>query len=320
MKFQHLPLSLALLLNLFSSGYQTHAQETQRRIKETLLATLNDTLLADNSYSCTADMRMYAYIIHEENKQRIVINNVKGKLFDLVNAPVFSPDSKSFIYRAFTGNRWLWVNSNNEEITAGKGETISFARFSPDNKTLVFIISKSGKFFLKFKGALSKGYNAIDENTITFSRDGSKMACQATLGTKKLILSGGRESKLYDQAGFPVLSEDGKHLAYWVALEKKKYAVIDDKLSQPFDYIYSILFSQNGKHYAIHALQDNKQVAVYDGVPGEKFKLIHSLCLNKDGSNMAFGFEMDPEKKELDPKKEVFTNYLFSNGEKNKCL
>ena len=299
--FMKLKCNILYLSVLFAGLLVIHpskAQQITRKVKETLLLKIYDTALVNNSFTFSKDLKKVACCIRDGKKQRVVINGSKGKLYDSVHLPVFSPDGNAFIYQALEGTRWLWITSDNRELSVAPDETISFARFSPDSKSIAYVVTKDHKFRMVFKGIKGKPYDVIDYNSIAFSKDGQKLLYTATLNKKQFNVTGLLESTHFDKVGFPVLSADGNRLAFWAINNKKSFAVVDNKTGRAFDEVSSIIFSENGKHYAYHAMIANKHVVVLDTSVGEKYVFVHSICFSPDGLKLAYGLESTPDPKE----------------------
>ena len=300
-----------ITLFFISHFFFSHAQPINRIVKETTLLTVADSALVTNSITFTADMRKIACCIRDGKKQRVMVNEYKGKLYDSVCSPVFSPDGKSFIYKALQGKRWLWITSNNSELKVDKDDTINFVRYSPNNIEIAYVTAKDKKLTMVFNGIISKGYDDINYNSIAFSKDGKKIYYTASLNNKKMIVADNKEGLPFDDVGFPVLSTDDKRLAYRAINGKNSYAVVDGKISPPFENIGAIIFGNNGKHYAFQAMLNNKHIVVLDGAASEKYEFVHTLCFSPDGERLAYALEA------TEKGKDGFNHYISLNGKQS---
>ncbi|MES1181887.1 MAG: hypothetical protein ABUL44_03740, partial [Flavobacterium sp.] len=70
----------------------------KRMVKETKLTSFNPSLVMNNSYSFSNNMKRIAYCMRMGKKQVVVVESLKGNPYDQVGAPVFSPDGNSFAY------------------------------------------------------------------------------------------------------------------------------------------------------------------------------------------------------------------------------
>lgn len=303
----------SVFLTLFFTAFIlfSHAQQINRIIKETPLITVHDSVLVNRSFTFTADMRKIACCVRDGKKQRVLVNEYTGKAFDSVCIPVFSPDGKSFIYKARQANRWLWITGDNKELKADKDESIIFVVYSPNNKDLAYITSTEKGVALVFNAVKSRLYNDIDYNSIVFSKDGKKIYYTASLNNKKNIVADNKDGLPFDDIGFPVLSSDNKRLAYRAINGKNSYAVVDGKISPPYEKIGAIIFSNEGKHYAFQAMLNNKHIVVLDGTVSEKYDFVHTLCFSPDGEKLAYAFEATKKGKD------GFNHYISLNGKRS---
>src|SRR5437868_2709728 len=290
--------------------FSAAAQKVNRKTTESLLAKVDSAAMVDYSFTFSNDMTRIGYRIKKKDRQMIVINNMLGTPYNNVSLPVFSPDGKRFFYHAIKGTKSVWVFGDVKELKIDSVSPIVNMRYAPDSKSLLYIMAKDGKFYTSFNNNTGKMYDAIDMNSIAFSKDGSKIAYSAKLNNRQLNVYDGKEGAIYDQVGFPVLSADGNHIGYWAINGGKWYAIIDGQQGQPFEEVTDILFSDNGSHYAYHAKLSQKDVAVYDGKVGEKYSRIHSMLLSGDGAKLAYMFYAD--------KKDAagFDQFVYYDGQK----
>ncbi len=308
MKFSDNKLYIFLFLAGFTVASHLQGQQIKRKVKETFIAKIDGSKLVNNSFSYSNNMKRIAYCLYEGDKQIAVIDGIKGQPFEKVNMPFFSPDSKYFTYSAHDGKKWIWITGEKKEKAVDTSATIAFQMYGPDNKNIVYILNDGSKFFLKYKGIKSKSYNAINANSIVFSKDGNSIAFTATQDKKQLIVLNDEEQTLFDQVGFPVLSADGKHLGFWAINGNKSFAVIDKVQSRAYENVSSIIFSDHGNHFAYQAVSGNKNIVIYDSTESEKYDVVHSLCFNPDGLRLAYGVEL------AKPRKEDFKHHLVIDG------
>jgi len=303
----------AVFLTLFftSAVLFSHAQQISRVVNKTPLLSIHDTALVNQSFTFTADMRKIACCVRNGKKQQVLVNEYKGNLYDSVCNPVFSPDGKSFIYKARKADQWLWITNDNKELKAGKDATISYVVYSPNNRDLAYISTTEKGLTLVFNGIKSRLYNDIDYNSIVFSKDGKKIYYTASLNNKKFIVEDNKEGLPFDDVGFPVLSSDDKRLAYRAMNGINSYAVVDGKISPPYEKTGAIIFSNEGKHYAFQAMLNGKHIVVLDGKPSEKYEFVHTLCFSPDGERLAYAFEA------TEKGKDGFNHYVSLDGKRS---
>jgi len=286
------------------------AQTGKRQSKETLIATIDHQALSSQSIVFTPDMRRVAYCVKDNGQQRVVINGIPGNAYDSVNIPDFSPDGRYFLYPARKGDKWLWVHGEQKEQFTDTSSLVVYKVYGPDSRSLATVYRKENKSYLNYQGVNGKKFDAIDVNSIRFSKKGNKVAYAATRQNRQFIVFNGKEGPQFDQVGYPIISPDGNRLAYSVMQDKKYRVVVDGKAQAPLDGIVNIIFSDNSRHYAYHAVTGNRQVVVHDGKMSERYPLVHTLSLSPDGKKLGFAIVADQ------PDHEGFKHYIVLSGKK----
>ena len=296
MKIRH-TIFIAILMACFICQQSVLAQS--RKVKETLLSSIDQAQLINNSYTFSLDMRRIAYRMNEGKKQVVVVDTLRGNPYDEVSAPVFSGDSRNFAYTAKKGKNNLLIVNHKQNLLLDSLSNIYSMQFSSDNKSLSYILFDGHLYYMVFHGTKGKGYDAINENSIAFSADGSRIAYSATKKNKQSNIYDGVEGPFFNKVGFPILSADGKRLAYWAAEGNVYYVIADNKKSQAYESVNTIIFSSDGKHLAYHATRAAKHVVVYDGIESEMYQFVHTPTFSPNGSRFVYameGFEADKEK------------------------
>ena len=288
MKQQIMLISLSLILTGLSFQL-SYAQKLERKVTENLLSKVETSEMVNSSFTFSKNMRRIAFRIKNGNKQMAVVDGKSGTGYDFVSFPVFSPDNIQFAYSARNGSEWFIVVDGRE--TPVQASEIQGLQFSPDSKTLTYVLKNENKFCLIANNNRGKLYDNIDENSITFSHDSRKIAYTAGLGKKQLNILDGIEGEQFDQVGFPIINSDGSHLSYWAVISNRTYVISDKLKSRSYDTVNSIVLSDNGNHCAYSANREGKCVVVLDNVESETHDLSHTLTFSADGSRFAYAME-----------------------------
>ena len=299
-------LFIAGITAIHSSG----TEPIKRIVKETLLSKFGVHEFYNNSYTLSSNLRRVGFLIQKNEKFIAVVDTLQGLEYNAATTPVFSPDGNRFAYTAKTGDKWQIVVDNKQEVSLDSGVTINFIRFSPDNKKLLYTINDGKHVFLFFNGIKSKAYDAINENSISFSTITNKIAYSFTLLSKQYNVIDGKEGEAFDQVGFPLLNPNGKQYAYWAINDKKSYVVIDGKKSKPYEAVNSLKYSTDGKHLLYDVKQQGKYLIVLDGIENESYDEIHSYALSPDGSRLAYAIKL------YSGNTDEFTAYVVIDGKK----
>ena len=201
--------------------------------------------------------KRFAYVGKGANgKSRVVLEDVKGKEYDEIWCPRFSPAGDQIAYFARTGKKEFIVIDEKEGPSYGSA------------------------------GAKENWFWAASYPV--FGPDGKHVAYVASQGDGKFVVADGIAGKSYKNVWEPEWSADGKSIAYVAfreksgaagpSKEKKKseketsegFLVIDSKETDPFDGIKSFSFSPHGGHFAFVATKGEKQFVVLDGNRGKR--------------------------------------------------
>lgn len=305
---------LVLILTFSLTLNFSNAQKFHRSVKETLLASL-DSGAVINSYTFSKDLRKIAFFKTVKGKQIAVINDYRGKPYDNVSIPEFSPDSKKFIYQAIQNNKAYWISSTQKGISIDSTSPIVAQRFSPDNRSIALILVKENKYAVSYNGKVGKYYDAIDQNSIVFSEDGSRVAYTATINNRQLNVFNDVEGQLYDKVGYPIISKNAQHIAYWAITGASSYAVFDNVRSLSYESVGDIGMSDNGEHFVFKAKNGKEWVAIHDQQTSKPQPEIYSVVISPDGRRYAYAMRSAPEKVE----DEEFEYYVVVDGKKSEA-
>ena len=286
----------------------TQAQNSGRIIKETLISADADARLTNGNFTLSNNLQRIAYRVQEGKKNRVVVDSLPGNSYDSAGIPIFSADGNHFAYSAKDNNQSLLIIDHNQNQLLEKGLSVYFMQFAPDNKNLVYILFNGQYYFMVFHGLRSKAYESIDESSIYFSADGSKIAYIASKDHKQAIVNNGVEGQWFNNVGCPVLSPDGKRLAYTAVNGKETILITDDIVSRPYESISDLQFNKDSKHYACVAKYRDQYVIIYDGHEGEMFPVIHSPLFSPDGNHFVYAMELK------DGDEKTNGNYAIADG------
>ena len=126
------------------------------------------------------------YVLNENKKSSVVINNVPEKVYERVGIvyDIFSPDDNNYAYSANNENNYFIVFNGKELYSytlSDKDDYVSAVQFSPDSQKIVYIIRDKGKSKVVVNGKSNNEYDMIYTSP-KFSPDSSKVEYGAKLG------------------------------------------------------------------------------------------------------------------------------------------
>lgn len=203
-----------------------------------------------------------------------VLDGKKGKSYDEVQHPTFSPDSQRFAYAAEkNGSHFVVLDGKKGKPTHCY---ITDLFFSPNSKRLAYEIGCPHWYddgedsYMVIDGKKQKYHSACWD--FTFSPDSKHFAY---VSDGKIIFDG-REWKNFDISSdacpFLTFSSDSQHLACGINTGGGHFIVIDDKKAKQYGNIPGIVpnttpvFSPDLKHFAYSASRpkDDKYLIVLD--------------------------------------------------------
>lgn len=177
----------------------------------------------------------FAYEGEKGNRQFVVVNGEKGKLYDRVSKPVFSSDNQKVVYSAQTGKK-AFVVVNGKEINVYDG-FIDDLTLSLSNKIAFILTKKNGKQVVVNDNQYGKEYDII--RNINFSPDGKKIfydvGSECSFSPPSGDLTGGYNCKKYNTVvneqelkamGFHIISPDSQKIAQIVSRSVRTAALI----------------------------------------------------------------------------------------------
>lgn len=199
-------------------------------------------------------------------KQRIVEVGVEkpdavteGPLYDSIGYAAFGKDGKTLSYIAEKGKKHMVVMDGKEGLLPA-GELREPPVIRPDNKVAGILLAAGDGFYLHQ----------------AFVRDGAK------------------RTKFQEAAGL-VYSEDSRQHAYIARREKRVFMVLNEKEGPSFDMIVTPMFSPDGKFLVYRARKDGKRFVVVADAQGgtvsrhPAYEQVFQPVFTADGTSVAYG-------------------------------
>ncbi len=162
--------------------------------------------------------------VKEREKMFVVVDGVKGKIYDWADWPTFSPDGKRLAYVAKEKNKMFVVVDG---VEGKRYDSVYQPVFSSNGKNIAYISKENGKTFLIVNSReIKTKYQYLDN--LTFSPEGKKIAYQAK-NTKGwwVIVVNSKESRDFNLVSSPFFSPDGKFIGYYAQDGYKVVRVIE---------------------------------------------------------------------------------------------
>jgi hypothetical protein len=278
----YIPVLVAAIIFISNCAYGQKITTTEK-----FICAFNKQEMVDPSVSVSNDLRRIGFRVKQGRQQVAVVDGVRGKAYDSVGLPQFSPDSKRYAYLARNGASWFIILNGNQQEAAGSG--VHGLQFLPDNKNIMYVVKDGNREHVIMNTLKGNIYDKVDENSFRF-RSGH-FAYIAWKGNKQLMILDGVEGTPYDRVGTPVFSNKDGHLGYTAKKNGAEFAVIDNKEGMPYDSVEAVIFSNNGQQYAYHVVHKGNEFVVTNGKEGNKYLFVHSLLVSGDGSKVIYGIE-----------------------------
>lgn len=202
-----------------------------------------------------------------------------------LNKHVFSPDGRSVAYILKKGNKFAVVVNN---AVGPEYDDVGPPHFSPDGKTLAYKAKEDSTWVMVIGEKKSEKFDDIDYPL--FSPDGKRVAYGAKEGNKWFMVVDDKKSERYDKVEAPSFSADGKRVAYRgnFQTEKKSLIVIDDKKGEKYDWVTDPHFSPDGKRVAYSAQEGDRWFMVVDEKKSEQYDAVGLPVFSPDGKRFAY--------------------------------
>ena len=306
-------ITFCILLGVFSSVPQSLATEKtdMRTITKRLLGLYPN---QDADQAISPDNRRWAYCeTPSTNESFVIVDGLKGKVYDETRSPGFSPDSKRLAYVARSGNKHFVVVDGK----AGKGYdkikmlsdrvgSLASARpnpssdfeirnstseiFGPDSKRIVYVACSGSKCFVVTDGEEGPSFDDIKSAGDIFSPNSKRVAYRGQSGEKWTVVIDGKQSEPYTALrwGSLVFSPNSKHVAYVVDNYHNQFAVIDEKHSKLYSGAQGLIFSPDSKRLAYIAMSEGNRFVVVDGKEGKIYDNVNMPIFSSDSKRVAY--------------------------------
>jgi Tol biopolymer transport system component len=256
----------------------------------------------------SSDSRRVGYVVRDNDRAYVVIDNQPGEKYDQIEYLAFSPDGKHVAYAANTGRdqetpyvetgQWFVV------LDGKQGELFDRIRqllFSPVGGRLAYIARKGDSWLVVVddqSGPVYEPYQQIDD--IVFSPDGRHLAYLAE-GDKRtfLIIDGevrGHIGRIESAGIFRtdnrklVYSPDSSQLAYITGLDNRSVLVVGNRIrGEIYDYVFDFCFGLNADDLAyVASLGEGRQCVVIRNKEGRIFRQIGSLAFSPEAQQFHY--------------------------------
>ena len=147
----------------------------------------------------------------------------RGRLFNEVRAPVFSPNSRQYAYAALAGGKWFIIC--NRDRVGGPFDEVSDPVWSPNSRKMAYAYKDDRQWFVVC-GSRSKGpFDAV--GVMAFSPRAQRLACAVRKGARWRLSCDGKTGPECDEIKWIGFSRNAQHLAYTVQETDRSWMVID---------------------------------------------------------------------------------------------
>ena len=235
-------------------------------VREQVLCTIRPELVDENLHA-SPDSRRVCYKAGRPGKEYIVVDGVKGHVYDEVQPfelkhreTLWSPDSKRVAYWARRGSKYFMVVDG---LEGEAHDRIEYWTFSPDSRRVAYV-AWCGVRISRLGGA---------ETPVS---DGMSVVLDGKKGTA------------YDFVYHPVFSPDSRRLAYQALTDSGYRVVVDGVAGNPYETIEWHEFSPDSRRLAYVAGRAKAEFLVVDGVEGRAYERIGSFCFSPDSKRVAY--------------------------------
>jgi len=263
------------------------------------------------------DGKHVAYQVHQKNGTTLVIDGKTYGPYDDVPISggkhvwglwefMFSPDSRSFAYRARKGEKMLACAGTLVPSRYWKEEHVAAGPFDAVGRgtpawmgSFAFIVRQDGLetiLTLPTMRTLSRtpGYDVIVRNSLV-SQGGMNLAYVARKDSKSVAVFNGREGNPYDDLGGLMVSNG--RIAYAAAVGEEVCMVIDGKEGPRYEGVRypGTVFGPQGKRVAYAVRKAGKSAVSIDGTESKWYDWVDhtSLTFSPNGEQFAFAASSD---------------------------
>jgi len=297
-------------------GVETAAQDAPRALAEKRVKDLGPLPLDKkiNHVTLSPTGERLAYRTGPKGKKFIVCDGKRGRVYESVEGPVFSPDGKRLAYMCYSrlyggqragGHRVVCDGVEYPHDMKGPGPF-----FSPDSQHIAYEAGASPQKRLIYDGQVV--YRSFDVHRPRFSPDSTKIAfvanAERTGSTRRRkyfvvhskleeIPHGWREGPRFDwiQQPQPAFSPDGTRLVYFARNGDQWFIIENDTVKRHEGRLRWPLFSPDAKRLACvvgftkKPYVRSREFVVCDGKKGRVWDRVNSgYVFSPDGSRFAY--------------------------------
>ena len=256
------------------------------------------------------DGKDLAYMVRTQDRMAFIVHNdVEGKKYQSIGAPLFSADGMHLAYWAIEDSKTFIVLDNQEQK---KYDSVSDITYSPDGKNLAYVANigegVNRKSFVVQNGREGKSYTDVDH--LVFSPDGTQLVYEARQEIKdgkkfrshySMVLNE-KEGKWYNSVSSFVFSSDGKSKAY-IAKEGNDYygsnyfvVVNDQEGTREHSVSIPLIFSPDVQRLAYRSSGQTTQLrVVVDNSAGEYYYQTSAPIFSPDSKHVAYSGSHESE-------------------------
>lgn len=223
----------------------------------------------------------------DKNNYFLNVDGIEGVTFQYFGNETFSPNSKSFVYRAEINKKWYMVVNGKLSKAYDK---IWAPIFSDDGERMSFIAKNYEKYTVVIDGDENEFYDNVF--SLKFSNDGTSVGFIAYEEDKERIVVNGSPEPLYDDVSDLTFSPNDQQFSYAAKIGDKWQMAFADHLSNPYDLVLRTRYSSKGKKTAFVAKIDDKYLMVTDGNESELYDGITHATFSNDEKNVAYIAEL----------------------------
>lgn len=258
------------------------------------------------------DSKWMAYVGRAGGKSFVIVG-AQEQQFDSVSMGTltFSPNSQLLAFGAKMNEKcFVAVLGQDKPKTLEGHDNVLGVIFGPDSRRVASVTRLGARYYVLLDGEMKWGNDFVEDQTLTFSPDGKRLACVAlkefpavvdektVMRRKPCVSVDGISGELYEQIkARPLFSPDSQRVAYAAKGLASEMVVVDGKEGKEYDEVdaHSLLFSPDSKRMAYVAQRAGKYLAVLDGKEGKEYSHIGGLAFSPDGKHIAYAAQLPEE-------------------------
>jgi beta-lactamase regulating signal transducer with metallopeptidase domain len=264
-----------------------------------------DTLYSSSSIGLffSPDSQRLAYgLMNTTGTFVMVVDGVRGKSYNDIGMPIFSPDSRHIAYRARARGRWHLVLDGVEGPAFAQIGTLDHSRTpAPFGASGDWRIPNWRQWGTSYNGDYTaeldlssqfqrqrlRGDWDLDTLYPLFSPDSQHLVYLGKVGTKWQAVLDGRAGTSYLSIRYLAFSPDSRHLTYIALRDTKPSRIIvtDDKEGTESTRVFPPAYSPDSQRLAY--LVDSKESLVVDGQRMREYGLVTSMRFSLDSLRLA---------------------------------